>query len=125
MLSICHIFVAKFSSHSALSNGISVSFTNGMNQESSSEAIHAYEAVALFGKTLSAAFQDVGETENAASADAVHRAGLILTSTETRSAQRYYQVTHTNEARKIYPDVYEPAVVGILWSTMAHYGTWL
>ncbi|CAJ1946260.1 unnamed protein product [Cylindrotheca closterium] len=105
-------------------NGISVSFMNGMNQESSSEAIHAYEAVALFGKTLYDAFQDAGDSDKAASADAVYRAGLILTSTEIRSSQRYYQVTHTNEAKKIYPDVYEPAVVGILWSTMAHYGTW-
>lgn len=96
-----------------------------MNQESSSEAIHAYEAVALFGKTLYDAFQDAGEADKAASADAVYRAGLMLTSTEIRSAQRYYQVTHTNENKKIYPDVYEPAVVGILWSTMVHYGTWL
>lgn len=98
---------------------------NGMNQESSSEAIHGYEAVALFGKTLHAAFQDAGDADKAASARAVHQAGLILTSTETRSAQRYYQVTHSNKAKKIYPDVYEPGVVGILWSTMAHYGTWL
>ncbi|KAL3945470.1 MAG: hypothetical protein SGBAC_000441 [Bacillariaceae sp.] len=105
-------------------NGISVSFMNGMNQESSSEAIHAYEAVALFGKTLHGAFQDAGDANKAASADSVHRAGLILTSTEIRSAQRYYQVKHTDETKKIYPNVYEPAVVGILWSTMAHYGTW-
>ena len=98
---------------------------NGMNQESTSEAIHAYEAVALFGKTLYEAFQDAGDADKAASAEAVYRAGLVLASTEIRSAQRYWQVRHTDESKKIYPDVYEPAVVGILWSTMAHYGTWL
>jgi endoglucanase Acf2 len=96
-----------------------------MNQESSSEAIAAYEAVALFGKTMYSIFQDRGDVDMAAAADSIYRAGLVLTATEIRSSQRYYQVTHSNKDKKIYPDVYEPNVVGILWSTMAHYGTWL
>lgn len=96
-----------------------------MNQESSSEAIASYEAVALFGKTMYSVFQNRSDAGMAAAADAIHRAGLVLTATEIRSSQRYYQVTHFNERKKIYPDVYKPNVVGILWSTMAHYGTWL
>eukprot|EP00980_Cylindrotheca_fusiformis_P007333 scaffold1525_cov142-Cylindrotheca_fusiformis.AAC.133 len=105
-------------------SGISVKFLNGMNQESSSEAIAAYEAVSLFGKSMHSAFRNRGDTELAAAADSVYKSGLILTATEIRSTQRYYQVFHSNQDKKIYPDVYEPNVVGILWSTMAHYGTW-
>lgn len=40
-----------FSSHSWAS-GIAATFQNGRNQESSSEAIAAYEAIALFGTTM-------------------------------------------------------------------------
>ena len=105
-------------------NGIGVIFLNGMNQESSSEAIASYEAVALFGKTMMNVFAD--STDNMQVAEEIYKVGLMLTATELRSARRYYQVTHNqSEVRDIYPDVYEPNVVGILWSMMVHYGTWL
>jgi endo-1,3(4)-beta-glucanase len=105
-------------------NGIAVASVYGMNQESSSEAIASYEAVALFGKTMMNVFAD--STDNMQVAEEIYKVGLMLTATELRSARRYYQVTHNqSEVRDIYPDVYEPNVVGILWSMMVHYGTWL
>ena len=102
-------------------NGISVTFPNGMNQESSSEAIASYEAVALFGKAMRSAFQDVGNREKIAVCDEIHRVGLVLTATELRSTKRYYQIQKDS---KLYPDEYEANVVGIMWSTMVHFGTW-
>ena len=103
-------------------NGIGVTFLNGMNQESSSEAIASYEAVTLFGKTM----QHILSGEEQKVARDIYKAGLLLTSTEIRSARRYYQVTHSaSEEEDIYPAIYEPKVVGIVWSMMVHYGTWL
>ena len=93
-----------------------------MNQESSSEAIASYEAVALFGKAMSSAFDDVGDAEKIDVCDDIHRVGLVMTATELRSTKRYYQIQENN---KIYPDEYEANVVGIMWSTMTHFGTWL
>ena len=78
-------------------NGISVTFPNGMNQESSSEAIASYEAVALFGKAMQSAFQDVGNREKIAVCDEIHRVGLVLTATELRSTKRYYQIQKNNK----------------------------
>lgn len=103
-------------------NGVGITFLNGMNQESSSEAIASYEAVALFGKAMSSAFDDVGDAEKIAVCDDIHRVGLVMTATELRSTKRYYQIQENN---KIYPDEYEANVVGIMWSTMTHFGTWL
>eukprot|EP00525_Craspedostauros_australis_P010011 CAMPEP_0198119368 /NCGR_PEP_ID=MMETSP1442-20131203/25354_1 /TAXON_ID= /ORGANISM="Craspedostauros australis, Strain CCMP3328" /LENGTH=53 /DNA_ID=CAMNT_0043777819 /DNA_START=20 /DNA_END=178 /DNA_ORIENTATION=- len=50
--------------------------------------------------------------------------GRLLTATEVRSAQRYWHVVQNDEALRIYPKQYTHKVVGIVWSTMAQFGTW-
>jgi len=100
-------------------------FRNIMNQESVSEAVMAYEAVALFGKTMASVFQDVGDFEMASVAKMMHKIGLTLTATEIRSAQEYWQVRqNVNDSEKIYPEGYTAGVVGILWETSAEFTTW-
>lgn len=100
-------------------------FHNIMNQESVSEAVMAYEAVALFGKTMASVFQDIGDFEMASVAKMMHKIGLTLTATEIRSAQEYWQVRqNVNDSEKIYPKGYTAGVVGILWETSAEFTTW-
>jgi len=100
-------------------------FGNIMNQESSSEAVMAYEAVALYGKTMASIFQDEGDTKKASVAKMMHNVGLTLTATEIRSTQKYWQVRqNVEDSEKIYPGAYTGNVVGILWETFAEFTTW-
>ncbi|GMI40347.1 hypothetical protein TeGR_g9517 [Tetraparma gracilis] len=106
-------------------------YPNGRNQESSSEAIAAYEAVALYGATMYGAWsadQSASETDNDKSGIAanVRDLGRLLLATETRSADTYWHVRKEDspEHRRIYPVNYTPNVVGMLWSTMAQFQTW-
>lgn len=100
-------------------------FPNIMNQESLSEAIASYESVALFGKVMAAVYDDAGEADKSSVASLIHKAGLVLTATEIRSTQKYWHVVHgAQDSIKVYPDTYEPSVVGILWSTMIIFTTW-
>jgi len=100
-------------------------FRNLMNQESASEAIMAYEAVALFGKTMASIFEKEGDFEQAYAAGMMHRIGLTLTATEIRSTQKYWQVRkNAPESERIYPEAYGASVVGILWETFAQFTTW-
>jgi len=100
-------------------------FRNIMNQESSSEAVMAYEAVALFGKTMATIFQDAGDANMVSVAKRMHNIGLTLTATEIRSTQRYWQVQHSGDGSKdIFPELYAASVVGILWETSAEFTTW-
>jgi len=100
-------------------------FGNIMNQESASEAIMAYEAVALFGKTMTSIFQDAGDTNNMSVAKMMHKIGLTLTATEIRSTQKYWQVRqNVEDSEKIYPGAYTASVVGVLWETFAQFTTW-
>eukprot|EP00536_Pseudo-nitzschia_multiseries_P001938 jgi/Psemu1/251120/estExt_Genewise1Plus.C_260031 len=100
-------------------------FGNIMNQESSSEAVMAYEAVALFGKTMATIFQDAGDADKATVAKRMHSIGLTLTATEIRSTQRYWQIQHNADSSKdVFPEVYAASVVGILWETFAEFTTW-
>ena len=104
-------------------SGIAMVFLNGKNQESSSEAIAAYEAIALYGSAMVKAWEDVGSKKNAQIALEVEQAGQLLTATELRSARTYWHVT--DEARiKIYPSEYTPRTIGMLWQTMAQCQTW-
>lgn len=48
-----------------------------------------------------------------------------MAATELRSAQRYWHVIQSDKSQQIYPEVYDRNVVGILWNTMAQFGTWL
>ena len=99
-------------------------YLNGKNQESSSEAIAGYEAVALYGKIMSRIWHEVGNKEKSAASKDIEQVGLIMTATELRSTQRYWHVKQKDESGQIYPKVYDRNVVGILWSTMAQFGTW-
>ena len=105
-------------------------YPNGRNQESSSEAIAAYEAVALFGSTMYYGFSSAASTEadntNAATAASVRDMGRLLMATELRSADTYWHVRshNTQKHQRIYPTEYTPLVVGMLWSTMAQFQTW-
>jgi len=100
-------------------------FRNIMNQESSSEAIMAYEAIALFGKTMVPIFEESGDSDKAYRAEMMHKIGLTLTATEIRSTQKYWQVQqNSQDSEKIYPEGYTASVVGILWETFAQFTTW-
>jgi hypothetical protein len=98
---------------------------NGRNQESSSEAIAAYEAVAMYGAVMVEAWGGGKSTsnstymKNAYTAARVRDVGRLLSASELRSADRYWHVYHGNNRRMIYPPTYEPPVVGMVWDTMA------
>ena len=102
-------------------------YPNGRNQESSSEAIAAYEAVALYGDVLYTqwgASDSITEKFNdeASIAGSVRDMGRLLLATELRSADRYWHVR--KDGPRIYPKEYQPLVVGMLWSLMAQFQTW-
>ena len=96
-------------------------FPMGRNQESSSEALNAYEGVTLFGQVMSRVFQNDGNMTMAANADQIRDVGKLLLVTELQSVDEYWHV-RTNS--KIYPASYSQNVVGILWSTMTEFQTW-
>lgn len=52
--------------------------------------------------------------------------GRLLMATEVRSAKTYWHVhaPNTEGVDRIYPDVYEPRVVGMMWSLLAQHQTW-
>ena len=119
-----------FQGHS-WANGISRPYLNGKNQESSSEAIAAYESVALYGKVMADVFGlDQRARQEYEAAKEVRNVGKLMTAMELRSTKRYYHVrqgssesSSTSESR-IFPTVYTPHVVGIMWQTMAQFQTW-
>eukprot|EP00566_Odontella_aurita_P003490 CAMPEP_0113537792 /NCGR_PEP_ID=MMETSP0015_2-20120614/7019_1 /TAXON_ID=2838 /ORGANISM="Odontella" /LENGTH=1557 /DNA_ID=CAMNT_0000437319 /DNA_START=456 /DNA_END=5129 /DNA_ORIENTATION=- /assembly_acc=CAM_ASM_000160 len=74
-------------------------YLNGRNQESSSEAIAAYEAVGLYGDAMVRAFtassvddDNDGDASLIARAAHVRDAGRLLAATELRSSDRYWHV---------------------------------
>lgn len=94
-------------------------YLNGRNQESSSEAIHAYEAIGLYGAVMVHAFGDgvsssVIDNDNAVVSSRVRDMGRLLTATELRSARRYWHVSRGDESRSVYPESYKPYVVGMV-----------
>ena len=50
--------------------------------------------------------------------------GQLLTATELRSAQKYWHVLQNVPSERVYPEAYKHNVIGILWSSMAQFGTW-
>ncbi len=52
--------------------------------------------------------------------------GRLLMATEVRSAKTYWHVQAPNTlgVSRIYPDIYEPKVVGMIWSMLAQEQTW-
>jgi endo-1,3(4)-beta-glucanase len=96
-----------------------------MNQESTSEAIMSYEAVALFGKAMASVFRNSNDAEKALQAEMMQNVGMSLVATEVRSTQKYWHVRQDiDDADRVYPAEYEAKVVGILWSTFIQFGTW-
>ncbi len=98
-------------------------FFNGRNQESTSEAVFSYYAVALFGKVLRE--HGIG----GAVAKEIEDVGKHLMSSEIRGAQTYWHVYETTAddvaaGDWIYPDSYtKNGVVGILWQNLVQYQT--
>ena len=90
-------------------------YLNGRNQESSSEAIAAYEAVSMFGSVMMKAFgngvsTDESYNKNANVACQIFNIGRFLTATEIRSADRYWHV-YSPKRNKVYPDSYTQLAV--------------
>ena len=94
-------------------------FGDGKNQESTSESVNGYYAVALLGRALAQA--------GVAGAADLTRWGQLLMAVEVSGAQHYYQMT---EAATAFPVVYpkpfrDNKAVGILWNSKVDYATWV
>jgi endo-1,3(4)-beta-glucanase len=98
-------------------------YLNGKNQESSSEAIAAYEAVALYGKVMEEAWRNAMSSKQGIAKE-IMQVGQLMAATELRSASKYWHVRQNDPKEKIYPAEYSENVVGILWQSMAQFGTW-
>jgi endo-1,3(4)-beta-glucanase len=103
---------------------ISMNTAHGRNQESSSEAIAAYEAVALFGAAMAEAFQATSEGTRVKDAEKIREAGRLLTAMEVSATQRYWHVWNSTTHENTYPAGYKQPVVGMLYETMASFQTW-
>jgi endoglucanase Acf2 len=104
---------------------------HGRNEESSSEAIAAYEGVALYGTVMVDVFTAAlkAGSNNAMKAKLetarlVRDAGQLLTTTEVAATQRYWHVWSSDDHVNTYPAAYEQPVVGMLYDTMASFQTW-
>lgn len=114
--------VDPFQGHSWASGIALPVYQNGRNQESSSEAIASYEAVALFGKTMSSIFKSIGETKNGKSAEAVLHVGQTILAMELRSTRLYWHLDQDQDFDLF--QGYGHSVVGIMWQTMFQFQTW-
>lgn len=104
-------------------------YSNGRNQESSSEAIAAYEGIAMYGSVMMKAFgngksDSESDNKNAFTACRVFNIGRMLASTEISSADRYWHV-YSPKRHQTYPDSYTPSAIGMMWETMAQFQTWV
>ena len=98
----------------------------GRNQESVSEAVNAYDALALYGEAMVQAFQDVNDNLQAVSQD-IRDTGRVMLATELEAALRLWQVCDGScgaSMDRIYPTGFTPKVVGQIWSTSAQMQTW-
>ncbi|KAL3940620.1 MAG: hypothetical protein SGBAC_004876 [Bacillariaceae sp.] len=96
---------------------------HGRNEESSSEAIAAYESMALFGHVMT----DIMKEKDPArleKAQLVRDAGELLTKTELDATNRYWHVWSSKTHQNTYPKGYSQPVVGMLYDTMASFQTW-
>jgi len=83
-------------------------YRNGRNQESASEAVNSYAAVALLGTAL-------GDSD-------VSALGHALLATEVIATQTYYQAREGDGIHP--PSMVSHAMVGMLWQNLAQYQTW-
>jgi endo-1,3(4)-beta-glucanase len=101
---------------------------NGRNEESSSESIAAYEAVALYGAVMTGIYSGNKDTKGMKYYEnAVHlkTIGRVLLSTEISVSKTYWHVQAKRQGvARVYPDIYTPKVVGMMWSMMAQQQTW-
>lgn len=107
--------------------GIARAYLNGRNQESSSESIAAYEAISLFGSVMTGKWSEDNSSEGQKKVSIsrhIRDVGRLLTSTEVRSADRYWHVRQEGPKSGIYPSQYTPYAVGIMWQMMAQFQTW-
>lgn len=106
-------------------SGIAQTYLNGKNQESSSEAIAAYEAIALYGKIMASIGKEGNDSDLERVAKEIYAAGMVATATELRSARKYWHIIRGgNDEIKIYPQNYVEFAVGMLWQTMTQFQTW-
>ncbi|KAG2453738.1 hypothetical protein HYH02_001949 [Chlamydomonas schloesseri] len=93
-------------------------FGDGKNQESTSESVNSYYAVALLGRALAQA--------GVAGAADLTRWGQLLMAVEISGAQHYWQTTTAATAFPVvYPSPFrDNKVVGILWNSKVDYATW-
>ena len=97
--------------------------TNGRDQESSSEAINAGEAVGLFGKVFAEIYSD--DEIKYLMYNRMHTIGRIMFTTELRAAQNFWHILNPAKGvERVYPSAYTPNVVGNLWSLMIDFQTW-
>ncbi|KAG7369398.1 glycosyl hydrolase family 81 protein [Nitzschia inconspicua] len=110
---------------------------HGRNEESSSEAISAYEAMALFGSAMVDAYAGTSDgsalsflsgssskSQHLEIAKLVQQSGQLLTATELEATNRYWHVWNSPTHNSSYPEAYQQPVVGMLYDTMAMFGTW-
>jgi len=109
---------------SSWASGITMTVANGKNQESSSEAIAAYEGVALYGQVMTEIWRRDQDAQKVATSQQIADVGRLLTATELTSAKKYWHVPDRDDPTRVYPVEYAQHAVGILWQTMAQFGTW-
>lgn len=98
---------------------------HGRNEESSSEAIAAYEAVALYGAVMTEIFSTSSDDDGSLeAAKLVRDSGQLLTATELKATNRYWHVWSSDSHKNTYPSAYKQPVVGMLYDTMASFQTW-
>merc|ERR1712032_1076748 len=99
---------------------------HGRNEESSSEAISAYEGVTLLGSAMVDAFSSGEEdySHKLELATLVRDSGQLLTATELSATNRYWHVWSSDDHTNTYPAAYTQPVVGMLYDTMATFQTW-
>ena len=102
---------------------------HGRNEESSSEAISAYEGVTLFGSAMVNAFEEVLDDDDSfiaklETAKLIRDSGQLLTASEIHATNRYWHVWSSDTHNNTYPAAYKRPVVGMLYDTMATFQTW-
>lgn len=96
---------------------------HGRDEESSSEAIAAYEAMTLYGTVMSELFNESKDV-HLKTAETVRDAGQLLTATELHATQRYWHVWNSTNHNSTYPEAYKQPVIGMMHGTMASFETW-
>lgn len=96
---------------------------HGRDEESSSEAIAAYEAMTLYGSVMADTFAK-SKSSKLEEAETVRNAGQLLTATELHATNRYWHVWDSDAHNSTYPLAYTEPVVGMMHETMASFETW-